>query len=162
MLQVFKSIPVVREAHRPGTVPSRAAQYRRDTITLGWEARSRTRARRRSDGGAEFGVALARGTFLREGDCLLVDELATLVVVVEEREPVLVVSPRTSVEWGLCGYFIGNTHQPVMIAEEGIVCLDEPATRLVLEQYALPFRCDRRPFIPVSLAGLDAGHRHAE
>jgi urease accessory protein UreE len=133
----------------------------RDTVTLGWEERLRSRGRRRSDGRIEFGTALPRGSVLHGGDCFVLDDRATIVEVIELAEPVFLVVPASAAEWGQFAYFIGNSHQPVMMTDAAIVCPDVPGMEQVLEQYAIPFIRDVRPFTPVRLLDeLDAGHRH--
>ncbi|MGE3178964.1 MAG: urease accessory protein UreE, partial [Vicinamibacterales bacterium] len=139
VLERFKTLPTVNDVTAAGTIPADAAAFARDTITLGWEDRLRTRGRRTTDGGIEFGIALPRGTVLRQGDCLIVTPLRLIVTVVELAEPVLVVCPRTPEDWGLVGYYIGNSHQPVMLTAEGLVCPDILGVRMILEQHRLAF-----------------------
>jgi urease accessory protein len=157
MLQLFKHGPIVSVVHREDTLPEPARAFARDAITLGWEDRLKARARRLSDAGHEFATTLPRGTVLRAGDVLAVDELALAVVVVELEEPVFVVKPKDAAEWGLFGYYIGNSHQPMMIASDAIVCADLPGMQQVLEQYSIPFERAVRAFTPVTGA-ID--HRH--
>jgi urease accessory protein len=156
---VFRSLPVARDVYREDTLPAAADRYARDTITLGWEDRLRARGRRRSDGGVEFGTALGRGTVLRAGDCFVLDPIAAAIIVIERPEPVFVIEPRTGFEWGLFGYHIGNSHQPVMITDRELVCPDAPGMADVLEYHRIPFARAVRSFTPVGLAG-DASHRH--
>jgi urease accessory protein len=158
VFQAFRSLPVAREIHRVDALPDRAKTFARDTITLGWEERLRARARRVSDGGAEFGVALARGTMLREGDCFVLDHLQIVVMVAERAEPVFVIAPRSPEDWGRCAYQIGNNHLPVMIEEGVLVCPDVPGVEQVLAVHGIEFSRALRPFTP--LAGLP-DHRHA-
>jgi urease accessory protein len=157
MLQRFKPLPLVGETCRDGSLPTRAADYARDTIALGWEERLKTRARRRSDGGVEFATTLERGTVLRSGDAFVVDDLRLVIAVVEREEPVLVVRPAGVALWALYGYQIGNSHQPMMIEADAIVCADVPGMEQILEQHGMPFTRETRPFTPVS--GI-ADHRH--
>lgn len=157
VLERFKTLPTAEAVVRADTLPAEVAGFACDTITLGWEDRLRTRGRRATDGGIEFGTALPRGTVLRGGDCLVVVGLRLVVTVVERPEPVLVVRPRTPAEWGLFGYQIGNSHQPLMIADGEIVCPDALGMELVLEQHAIAFTRAVRPFTPV---GLMTDHRH--
>src|SRR5262245_43425111 len=91
---------VVEQIHRANTLPATARGYSRDTMTLGWEDRLRVHGRRRSDGGFMFALFLPRGTSLRGGDYLVLDEAKTVVTVVERPEPVFVIEPRTPREWG--------------------------------------------------------------
>jgi urease accessory protein len=159
MLKIFNPLPVVHDVHREDALPEAARSYARDVITLGWEERLKGRARRRSDGGREFATALARGTTLRAGDCFALDVDAVVVVVVERAEPVLVVTPRTTAEWALFAYCIGNSHQPVMIGGDALVCADLVGMEQILEQHAIPFSRDVRPFTPV---GGPLDHRHTD
>lgn len=158
VFQAFRSLPVARHIYRPDALPERARSYARDRITLGWEERSKARARRAADGGAEFGTALERGTMLREGDCLVIDELHLVVTVVERAEPVFIISPRSPEEWALYAYQIGNNHLPVMIDSGLIICPDVPGMEQVLALHQIEYSRASRPFTP--LAGLP-DHRHA-
>lgn len=157
VLQVFKTLPVAHEIHRLDALPDAARGWARDTITLGWEERMKARGRRRSDGGLEFGTALPRGSVLGGGDCFLFDGPRCVVVVVEREEPVFVVEPRTAPEWGLFAYYIGNSHQPVMITDGAIICPDLPGMEQVLVQHGMAFSRSTRPFTPV---GLLVDHQH--
>lgn len=154
---VFKSPPVVNVVHRRDALPVEAEGYQRQTITLGWEDRLRARARRTSDQGTPFATALPRGTVLREGDTLLVDPLRLRIEVLELAEPVLVVRPEGPEEWALFAYFIGNSHQPMMVASDGIVVPDLLGMSQVLTFHQVPFERDERPFTPVSQV---PSHRH--
>jgi urease accessory protein len=163
MLQVFKPLPIAREVHRMDALPAGAAGFQRDTLTLGWEERVRIRGRRRSDAGAEFGMALPRGTVLRDGECVIVADLSLVVAIVERPEPVFVIAPASPAEWAAFGYHIGNSHQPLMIGDGVLVCPDVPGMEQVLCYHGIPFTRDRRAFTPVGM-GSDvyvAGHQHA-
>jgi urease accessory protein UreE len=106
----------------------------------------------------EFAIAIERGTVLREDDALVVDELPLVVIVHERAEPVLEARPRTTAEWGLWAYHIGNAHQPVMIAADALVCPDVPGVEQVFDYHRIPFTRAVRPFTPVSQA---PGHHAA-
>jgi urease accessory protein len=148
---------VVEQTHRADTLPVTARGYTRDTITLGWEDRLRVRGRRRSDGGISFGLSLPRGTLLRGGDCLVLDEVKTVVAVIERPEPVFLIEPHTPQEWGLYAYHIGNRHQPLMIAERGIVCPDVAGVEELLQQQHIPFSRATLSFTPATSV---ANHHH--
>jgi urease accessory protein len=148
---------VVERTHREDALPQAARGYARDTITLGWEDRVHVHGRRRSDGGVGFGTALPRGTVLRGGDCLIVHDARTVVTVVERPEPVFVIEPQTSQEWGLFAYQIGNRHQPLMITERAIVCPDVPGVEQLLEQQRIPYTRATLPFTPATAV---AAHQH--
>jgi urease accessory protein len=149
---------IIERTYSETTLPDPARFYARDTITLGWEDRQHGHGRRRADGGVEFGMALARGTALRGGDCLVVDEARTVVTVVEKVEPVFVIEPLTLHEWALFAYHIGNRHLPLMIAERGIVCPDVPGVEPLLLRERIPHRRAALPFTPATAA---AGHQHS-
>jgi urease accessory protein len=135
-----------------------AGPWRCDTITLGWEERLKIRARRVSDQGFEFATALPRGTVLSEGDLLVFDEERLSVCVREALEPVLVIRPETSAEWARIAYHIGNSHQPLMVAADGIVCPEVPGMEQVLSYHAIPFTRERRVFTPMAQI---PDHQHA-
>jgi urease accessory protein len=136
---VFKSIPVANVTCREDALPVETRGFARDTITLGWEARLKTRGRRRSDEGLEFGTSLPRGTILRAGDCLVIESARTIVVVVERCERAFVIEPRTSLEWGLFAYHIGNGHQPLMVTDRALVCPELPGVELLLQFHRIPY-----------------------
>ena len=144
---------VIEQIHREDDLPAAARGYARDTITLGWEDRLHVRGHRRPDGGLAFGLSLPRGTMLRDGDCLVLDETRAVVVVVERPEPVFLIEPRTPQQWGLYAYHIGNRHQPVMITETGIACPDVAGVEQLLEQQHIPFVRTTLAFTPVASTG---------
>jgi urease accessory protein UreE len=74
---------VIEQTHPANALPATARGYARDTIRLGWDDRLRVRGQWRSDGGIAFGFSLPRVTMLRGGDCLVRDEVNTVVVVIE-------------------------------------------------------------------------------
>src|SRR5262245_16125158 len=149
MLNAFKSLPIARTIYRLESLPGSAREYAPDTVTLGWEERLRTRGRRMSDTGVMFGTTLARGTVLREGDCFVLDPIATVVTVVEMPEAVFVVVPRTPPEWALFAYHIGNSHQPLMVTDEAIICADLPGMKEALAHHRIPFTERTQPFTPI-------------
>jgi urease accessory protein len=146
---LFRSLPVADAVFRIDRLPAALAAAPRDAITLGWEERGKARARRRTDGGVEFGTALPRGTMLREGDCLALDTPSLVIVVHELSEPVLVARPDTPDQWALWAYHIGNSHQPLMVDVDALVCPDVPGMAQVLHYHRIPYTREQRPFTPV-------------
>jgi urease accessory protein len=157
VLPLFKPLPIVRDVRREDELSASEREYDRDAITLGWEDRLKARARRVSDRGLEFGTALPRGTVLRSGHCLVLDDARVIVMVVERDEPVFVIEPSSSEEWGLLAYHVGNNHQPLMIAAGAIICPDVPGMAQLLDQHGIEYFRSTRPFTPV---GLLPDHRH--
>jgi urease accessory protein len=148
---------VIEHTLREDALPAPSRGYARDTITLGWEDRLHVRGRRRSDGGVAFGLSLPRGTMLRGGDCLVLDDAKTVVVVIERPEPVFLIEPRTPQQWGLYAYHIGNRHQPLMITDAGIVCPDVAGVEQLLEQQRISYTRTTLPFTPAASTAI---HHH--
>jgi urease accessory protein len=147
---VFRSLPVVERTFRDGELPDGCGAYAVDCLTLGWEDRLKVRGRRRSDGGVEFGIALPRGTVLRDGDRLVVDVHRLVVTVVERSELVLVITPRSAREWATYAYHIGNGHNPLMVTDQALVCPDMPGVESLLQYHEIPYERGLRPFTPVA------------
>src|SRR5262245_10534046 len=129
---------IVDQVFHTTQLPADARGFARDSVTLGWEERTHVHGRRRTDGGVEFGTSLPRGTVLRGGDCFVLEPARLVVNIVERAEPVFVVEPRTPQEWALFAYHIGNRHQPMMIADAGLVCPDVPGMEQLLQQQGIP------------------------
>ena len=154
---MFKSLPVAKNTARYDALPAEAMGFARHAVTLGWEERLRTRARRKSDGGFEFATALPRGTILNQDDCFMFAAERTIVCVVELAEPMLVVRPANHREWGLFAYHIGNSHQPMMITDDAMVCPDALGMDQILAYHGIPFLREQRRFTPI---GQVADHQH--
>jgi urease accessory protein UreE len=150
---VFKTLPVVESIHREAALPDEARRFVRDTITLGWEDRQKTRGRRRSDGGVEFGTSLPRGAMLRSGDRLVVSPARTVVEVVEQLEPVFVIEPQSTSQWALFAYHIGNGHQPLMVTDQTMVCPDVPGVEMLLQYHRIPYVRAEAAFTPTTASG---------
>jgi urease accessory protein len=152
-----RAVTIVERTYHARDVPEAARAYARDTVTLGWEDRTHVHGRRRTDGGVEFATSLPRGTVLRAGDLFVLDPEQLVVAIVEQPEPVFVVEPRTTAEWGLFAYHIGNRHQPLMITDGALVCPDVPGVEPLLQQHHMPYARATMPFTP---AATVAGHQH--
>ena len=157
MSETQSSIPIATRVHAASGLPEPARALARDTLKLGWEDRVRSHARRTTDGGVEIGTSLPRGTILRAGDCLVLDDLRLVVSIVEREEPVFVITPRSAPEWALFAYHIGNRHQPVMVTDHGLVCPDVPGVEQLLQQHHMPYERATLPFTP---AATTASHHH--
>ena len=148
---------IVDRVFHEDEVPNGAQAYARDTVTLGWEDRTHGHGRRRTDGGVEFGTSLPRGTVLRANDLIVLDAERLVVAIVERPEPVFIVEPRTTSEWGLFAYHIGNRHQPLMVTDRALVCPEVPGVEQLLQQHRMPYTRATMPFTP---AATVAGHHH--
>ena len=130
--------------------------YRQDTLTLTWEDRRQGHGRRQSDSGLEFAISLPSGTVLKGGDCLVLLAERTVVVVKEAVEAVYIIRPHTPQEWAYYAYQVGNRHQQVMIGENELIFLQNPAVRSLLEQLHVHYATGQRPFT----AALANVHSH--
>jgi urease accessory protein UreE len=154
---MFKSLPIAKRVDRFDALSAEVLAFERDTVTLGWEDRLKTRSRRQSDGGIEYATALPRGTIIYEGDCFVFEARRIVIRVVELEEPMLVVRPASNVEWGLFAYHIGNSHQPMMIAGDAMICPDALGMDQILAFHQIPFVREHRRFTPI---GQMSDHQH--
>lgn len=145
---LFKRLPVADAVFSLQTLPAALADYQRDEVRLAWTARADTRGRHTTEGGVEFGVMLPPGRVLADGDCLALDAPRTLVVVRAIAEPVLVTASATPRDLARWAYLLGNSHQPLMLDADVLVCPDTRDAEQVLSYYAIPFTRDTRAFSP--------------
>ncbi|MDE3155460.1 MAG: urease accessory protein UreE [Acidobacteriota bacterium] len=158
---------IVDRVYRDEEPPGAARTSAEDTLTLGWEERQKGHARRRTDQGVEFALSLPAGVTLQEGDRLVLEPLQRVVRVREAEEDVFVITPKTPQEWAWQAYHIGNRHQPLMIADDALICPCVPGVEQLLEQLRIPYVAARRRFTPaIARVGHEAdhgrahGHRH--
>lgn len=156
-MDVFKSLPVAKDTVRFDRLSGCALDYVQDAITLEWIDRAKSRAPRESDSGFAFATTLRRGTVLREDDCFVFDAHRRVIRVVEQAEPVLVIRPDHPRQWAVFAYQIGNSHQPLMIDADAMVCPDVLGMAQVLEFHGIPFVREDRKFTPL---GFVADHQH--
>lgn len=156
MTTVFKPLPIVTSVCRERDLP-RTSDMARGTVTLGWEDRLKARGRRRSDQGLEFATALPRGSVLQDGDWFVLGTPPIVIRVIERKEQVLVVHPASAAEWALFAYHIGNSHQPLMLSSDGLICPAGPGAEQVLTYHQIPFAREHRAFTPI---GQVPSHLH--
>lgn len=149
---------VVEHTLREDALQKEPADYRRTTITLPLEDRQKTHGRRRSDDGIEFAISLEPGLTLVDGDCLLLEEERVVVVVREADEAVYVIRPKGKQEWAHYAYQIGNRHQKLMVTEQELVCLQDPAVQSLFEQMHIKYTEDRRSFTAAKVTSEHHSH----
>ena len=149
---------IVEAVTREEALGEGSANYRRTTITLPLEDRQKTHGRRRSDDGLEFAISLAPGLTLVDGDCFVLEAERVAVVVREAAEAVYVLRSRSAQDRVYFAYQIGNRHQKLMINDEALVCLRDPAVRSLFEQLHVGYSEDTRPFTPATVAS--GPHQH--
>ncbi|MGC4084530.1 MAG: hypothetical protein QM736_21040 [Vicinamibacterales bacterium] len=147
---LFRNVPVAESVFRIERLPAGLASHPRGSLTLGWQDRIAPRSRYRTDDGVEFGMALPRGTILREGDCLPIDRPALVIVVQEKPEAVLVAAPQSAEQGTLWAYYIGNSHQPLMLEGGRLICPDVKGMDDVFAFHGIPFERETRAFTPVA------------
>ncbi len=147
---LFRRLPIADAVFTLDRLPAGLLAHPRDRVTLGWQDRMTPRARLRTEGGVEFGTSLSPGVVLREGDCLTLEQPQLVVIVHEREEPVLVARAASAVQAARWAYYIGNSHQPLMVAADALVCADLPGMEQVLTHHAIPFTREQRTFTPES------------
>lgn len=110
-----------------------------DELELTADDRERPHRRLRSKGNRELIISLPRGQELHDGDVVYVDN-GVAVVVVAAPEDVLEVSPRTTREWALAAYQLGNLHRPARFLADAIVTPYDGSTQEVLGGLGLQAR----------------------
>ncbi len=145
---LFRRLPIADAVFRLDRLPAGLIGHPQDTVTAGWHDRTTPRARLRTASGVEFGTSLPPGAVLRHGDCLVLEQLPLVVVVHELEEPVLVARAASAAQAARWAYSIGNSHQPLMVTDDALVCADAPGVEQVLTYHAIPFTRERRAFTP--------------
>ncbi len=128
------------------------------TLTLPWEERCRSHGKHTTDQGLRFGLSLESGSALTAGTGFLLPQSPHLVEVREAPEALYHIPPESQHDWAYLAYQIGNRHLALMIQPDGLFCLAEPASRLLLEQLQVPFSEVSAPFTP---ALKFSGHTHS-
>ena len=117
-----------------------------DEVELTAAERERAHLRVRSRGKRELIVSLPRGEELQDGDVIQVDN-GVAVVVVAAPEDVLEASPRTTREWALAAYQLGNLHRPARFLGDLILTPYDRATAEVLRGLGVATRRATRGFV---------------
>ena len=133
----------LRDLHRRAEVEGRA-----ETVALTPLDAQKGRLRTQTDKGTPLGLSLGRGTALRDGDVLYLDEGEGRMIVARlkpEEVLVLTVKPAASAEELLrvavqLGHVLGNQHWPVKIEGMSVyvpVSVDKKVMETVLRTYDL-------------------------
>lgn len=130
-----------------------------DPLELSADLRARPHFRMATRSGRELMVSLERGVELQEGDVLLLEGDAA-VVVHAAPEDVLSVMPRTAREWGVIAFQLGNLHRDVRFVAEAILTPYEESTEMVLRASGVPFARIQRPFTGDRYGAYTGDHGH--
>jgi urease accessory protein len=129
-----------------------------DELDLTTEERERAHLRARSRGNRELIISLPRGEELHDGDIVYIDD-GVAVVVVAAPEDVLEVSPRTTREWALAAYQLGNLHRPARFLPDAILTPYDRSTAETLRALGVATHRVKRGFVGERCRAL-THHRH--
>lgn len=129
------------------------------TLTLSYEARTKSRLLAKLDDGEAVGLFLERGRVLRDGD-LLAGEDGLVVRVRAAEEIASVVRTGDALLFARACYHLGNRHTPVQIRGGELRYLHDPVLDDLMRRMGLAVAVERAPFDPESGAYAHGGHRH--
>jgi urease accessory protein len=118
----------------------------RDTVSLGWEDRSRTRQRLRTRDGRELAIKLPTGTRLVPGTILAIGE-GFHVEVEAAPEDVWVVRAADRRHLLRAAWEIGNRHFPIDLGEDEIAVLYDHTLEELWTRLGVEAERRRRPFL---------------
>ena len=156
MLTVNKLMP--RGAGLAPVLLKRAA-----TVELDWDVRQKSRFDATDSSGRALGIFLARGTVVRGGDVLEVED-GSLVRVIAAPQPVLRITHCT--EHGTpfdlvrAAYHLGNRHVPIELNPDHLKIEPDHVLADMLRAMHLIVRADTTAFEPESGAYAAQGHAH--
>jgi urease accessory protein len=127
------------------TEPAPPGTPYRDTLTIPYAAREKSRLLARTDSGVEVGLFLSRGTVLRGGD-LLTGPDGSVVLIQAKPEPVSVARTEDPLLFARACYHLGNRHVALQIEPRELRYLADPVLDrmvcglgLVLSHASMPF-----------------------
>ena len=156
MLTANKSMP-------PGTRLAPVLLKRAPTVTLDWDVRQKSRFDATDSSGRSIGVFLPRGTVVRGGDVLVVED-GSLVRVLAAPQKVLHIShcPQHGTPFDLtrAAYHLGNRHVPIELQPDHLKIEPDHVLADMLRAMHLIVREDELPFEPEGGAYSAQGHAH--
>ena len=135
-----------------------------DELELTTEERERAHLRARSRGNRELIISLPRGEELHDGDVVYVED-GVAVVVAAAPEDVLEVNPRTTREWALTAYQLGNLHRPARFLPDAILTPYDRSSAEMLRALGVATRRVKRGFVGERCRALTDhhhGHLHTD
>lgn len=133
----------------------------KDSLTLPWSHRIKSRQRVHLDNGKEAGLFLERGTVLRDGDCLKSDN-GEVVTVRAALETVSTLICRDSLQLARICYHLGNRHVDLEISETMLRYPHDHVLDDMIRGLGFEIRVEEAVFEPETGAygQLPEGHRH--
>jgi urease accessory protein len=158
MLQANKLIP-------QGRGLSRVLLQRASSIELDWDVRQKSRFDATDSAGRHLGVFLPRGSVVRGGDVLVVED-GSLVMVQAAAQPVLIVSPCAThgsiFDLVRAAYHLGNRHVALELRPDHLKLEPDHVLADLLRQMHLTVRDAQSAFEPESGAyGAPTAHAPA-
>jgi len=143
-----------------GSASALAGQFEsEDPLSLTAEERASPHLVGRTEGGRELRISLPRESELQDGDVLSIDG-GVAVVVRAAAEPLYVVRPRSSMEWGVAGFQLGNLHRPVRFGDDAMLTPADPMVADLLSRLDIAYEERTIPFVGKRY-GSFVGHHHA-
>jgi urease accessory protein len=137
---------------------------RASTLELDWDVRQKSRFDGVDSSGRRIGVFLPRGSVVRGGDVLVVED-GSLVRVLAAPQQVLHIShcPQHGTPFDLtrAAYHLGNRHVPIELRPDHLKIEPDHVLADMLRAMHLIVREDTLPFEPESGAYAAQGHAHA-
>ncbi len=136
---------------------------RAPTLSLDWDLRQKSRFEGTDSGGRSVGVFLPRGSVVRGGDVLVLED-GSLVRVIAAPQPVLHIShcPQHGAVFDLtrAAYHLGNRHVPIELKPDHLKIEPDHVLADMLRAMHLIVREDRLAFEPEAGAYAAQGHAH--
>ncbi len=136
---------------------------RATTIALDWDTRQKSRFEASDSAGRAFGVFLPRGTVVRGGDVLVVED-GSLVRVIAAPQAVLHITHcsehGTPFDLIRAAYHLGNRHVPIELRPDHLKIEPDHVLADLLRAMHLIVRADTLAFEPESGAYAAPGHAH--
>jgi urease accessory protein len=129
-----------------------------DRLVLPFDQRQKSRLRVRLESGQEAALLVERGSILRGGDRLQMNDRVVLVVAADE--PVLHVSATNAQQLARAAYHLGNRHVPLQIGAGWLRLEQDHVLQDMLIGLGVNVRAMSAPFEPEAGA-YGGGHRHA-
>nr|WP_315203569.1 urease accessory protein UreE [uncultured Albidiferax sp.] len=152
MLQISKLIPQGK-----GLAP--ALLKRGSTVELDWDVRQKSRFDATDSLGRQLGVFLPRGTLVRGGDVLVVED-GSLVKVLAAPQAVLVITALTPFDLTRAAYHLGNRHVPIELQPDHLKIEPDHVLAEMLRAMHLTVVEATVAFEPEGGAYAAGGHSH--
>jgi len=136
---------------------NRSGNEAKTTLTLCYEARTKSRLLVTLDNGVEAGLFLERGVVLKQGD-ILSSEQGTSVMIIAAREEVSTAHGSTQKMLHLACYHLGNRHVSLEIGDGWIRYQNDSVLDAMVRHLGLTVINEMAPFAPESGAYQFGSH----